>query len=190
MQNCDLIGLLESLLKQNEFLQDFNHELITYLWNGPLCWHIEPVISVAAVGNDYFFHIYLPFLCRWVEADCQLGLAWGIFISQCNMFGFQYCWWSFCGSNDILFFNNGILIPHSFWETVLSHLDHYWHRKIHYNCFYKMQWTIPLWMSHSGVYGEPRTSHCLNPVYWHSYASLDPNVLISQHQSIVFVGSI
>ena len=75
---------------------------------------MEPVVSImAAVGNDYFFHIYLPFLCRWVEADCQLGLAWWTFICQCNMFGCQYCRWSFCGSNDILFFINGILIIHS-----------------------------------------------------------------------------
>ena len=34
VQNCDLNGSLESQLEQNEFLKDFNYELMNHLQNG------------------------------------------------------------------------------------------------------------------------------------------------------------
>ena len=33
VQNCDMMGLLESKLEQKEFSKDVNHELMETLWN-------------------------------------------------------------------------------------------------------------------------------------------------------------
>ena len=58
MQNCDLIGSLESKLEQNKFAQDFSYELINSLWNGPLVAY-QIVISKKAL-TQALFHVHDP----------------------------------------------------------------------------------------------------------------------------------